>query len=65
MKLLLLEDQAADRDVLLAMMDGRPDGVEAARALRARVPITLRCKQEIKGEYLDYRFEKIRRNGHE
>lgn len=30
-----------------------------------QVPITLRSKEEIKGEYLDYRFEKMRRNGHE
>lgn len=30
-----------------------------------RVPITLRNKDEIKGEYLDYRFEKLRRNNHE
>lgn len=30
-----------------------------------RVPITLRSKEEIKGEYLDYRFEKMRRKGHE
>lgn len=30
-----------------------------------RVPITLRVKEEIKGEYLDYRFEKMRRKGHE
>lgn len=31
----------------------------------ARVPITLRGKEEIKGEYLDYRFEKMRRKGNE
>lgn len=30
-----------------------------------QVPITLRSKEEIKGEYLDYRFEKMRRNSHE
>lgn len=31
----------------------------------ARVAITLRNKEEIKGEYLDYRFEKMRRRGNE
>lgn len=31
----------------------------------ARVPITLRNKEEIKGEYLDYRFERMRRGGYE
>lgn len=30
-----------------------------------RVPITLRNKDEIKGEYLNYRFEKMRRKNHE